>query len=1443
MDQETRNKLQRATQQVRRILEEEFAEQLEGTFDILPDGKILPEPGKHLNARQRLTRQKLVDAIEHIKAGGKRPQEAVDEYTREAAFTFLNRFVALRMLEARGLLQECVSKGDQSSGFKEFCGLAPGLASLPDDGYRLYLECLFDELSVEIKVLFDRRDPASLLWPRRGALAELLDILGQNDLSGIWNEDETIGWVYQYFNSSEERKKMREESQAPRNSRELAVRNQFFTPRYVVQFLTDNTLGRIWYEMQKGETRLVDECQYLVRRPSELFLEHGQEIPVDETEAEQDLSQEELLKKTVYIPHRAKKDPRDLKILDPACGSGHFLLYAFALLITIYEEAWHDDASPESEVTGKRMQEDYPDLEQLHAALPGLVLAHNLHGIDIDPRAAQIAALALWMRGQRAFNEFQIAREQRPAIARSNIVCAEPMPGEAAFLDEFIAEHLSDNAEGRFLASLVRRVFEAMKLAGEAGSLLKIEDDIAEEVAKAKKQWLERPEFKQKTLFAATPETVQKQLDLTRGIADESFWEQAEQQIYASLMSYSDSTESHSQFSHRLFANDAGRGFAFVDACRRRYDIILMNPPFGEPVETSQHYLCREYEKDRNEIMACFLSRTTEMLRDGGRLGALSSRTVLFNTYCEDARRRCMLGDCQVTELIDLGWRVLDGAAVEAAAYCVQAGHAIGRAIAIRALRDADKESVIRQRIISLRSQPIDVEEVFVANIALLSRLPYQPFAYWMSPSFLKACTAEDTFAECGIHALVGLSSADNFRYLRLHWEVPAESSGFVGEGVKWVPLAKGGEYNPLYDDIHLMLDWNHDGKELFQSSAATVRNARHYGKPGGTYPYRTGSGFCVRVLPSGCAFSDGGHGLLPESFATDSPESLLRLIAYCHTRVARATLEIFLGEGGSTSAEGAARNYVPRAIEQLPSPPKGGDFDAKIALSWLEFMRSPFLRDETAREFTGIPAHIQNHSIRDTAASISRIEDSLSTELLEQVEAEDAKISTAFGLSDQDIAFLDHEFGQHVTKMADAAPDAENVCRLYRLSKDELTRAAMDAVGATRFTSKKTYMVSRRIELICRTLFRTPRQVLEVLKAENPMNDLDADDLAFQVLSFAFGMVMGRWGNVFSSFDGSALALEDCVSPLPISPPAATTRDEFVAGPLVDDEGHENDVSRAIKLRINQIAPNKGDVLTREALDILGGHGSELRPWLAKQFFGLHIKNYSKSRRKAPIYWQFATPSASYSVWLYYHRFTRDTFFQVLNEYVKPKLDHEHKKLERVRSENGAEPTRSQRKEIEEQEKFVAELTAMAEEVARIAPLWNPNLNDGVIINFAPLWRLVPQNKSWQKECKKVWDKLVIGDYDWAHIAMHLWPERVVPKCVADASLAIAHGLEDVFWEQDDRDRFQPLEEPEGGWEPVITELVEQRTSPAVKAALKSLLEAPTPTNGTRSRRRRVNA
>src|SRR6266566_3612985 len=409
MDKDTRNAIERATQRARKVLEEDFCSQLEGTFDVLRNGTVAAKGGAHLSARQVFQRDKIVAAIERKRATGMTAVEAATDYMRDAAFTTLNRFVALKMLEARELVQECISKGEQSAGYRELCGMAPGVALLPDTaGYRLYIESLFDELSTEVKVLFDRRDPASVLWPKRQAFDALLAVLNAPELSGVWGEDETIGWVYQFFNSGDERKKMREESQAPRNSRELAVRNQFFTPRYVVQFLTDNTLGRTWLQIRGGATVLADRCAYLVR----------------DGEA---------------AAPRAKKDPRDLKVLDPACGSGHFLLYAFDLLLAIYEEAWADPAGARFGATGNTLRGDYPEVEALRRAVPALIIEQNLHGVDIDPRAAQIASLALWMRAQRAWRDLGVRGGDRLRISRTHIVVAEPMPGDAMMVDTFAA--------------------------------------------------------------------------------------------------------------------------------------------------------------------------------------------------------------------------------------------------------------------------------------------------------------------------------------------------------------------------------------------------------------------------------------------------------------------------------------------------------------------------------------------------------------------------------------------------------------------------------------------------------------------------------------------------------------------------------------------------------------------------------------------------------------------------------------------------------------------------------------------------------------------------------------------------------------------------------------------------------------------------------------------
>ena len=358
LDIGTRNVLARAVGRSRALLVASAEKRLQQEYGLQPDGdrlaidklQHLDEPGLQ---RAGILRE-WQDHLATLESGSDRERLALAfaRMAYETSFTTLNRLVALRMCEERGYVVECVRRGSESEGFRLFEQLAGGTLGSRAAVYRSFLTAIFRELAVELGVLFDPEAPQAVVFPDETSLQAVLAELTSADLSGVWDEDETIGWVFQYFNSDDERKAMRKAAPAPRNSRELAVRNQFFTPRYVVEFLVDNTLGRIWYEMRQGNTRLAEECRYLVYRPTEVFLAPGESAPDDEADAA-DMNRDELLHLPVHVAWREKKDPRDLKLIDPACGSGHFLLYAFDVLVSIYEEAWEDESAPVSAATGR----------------------------------------------------------------------------------------------------------------------------------------------------------------------------------------------------------------------------------------------------------------------------------------------------------------------------------------------------------------------------------------------------------------------------------------------------------------------------------------------------------------------------------------------------------------------------------------------------------------------------------------------------------------------------------------------------------------------------------------------------------------------------------------------------------------------------------------------------------------------------------------------------------------------------------------------------------------------------------------------------------------------------------------------------------------------------------------------------------------------------------
>jgi hypothetical protein len=250
-----RNTLRLTITSCRRLLEEHYRLQLEGQYGIHADGVMEPlSIMRHLTARGKAERRSIEAALKHETIQEKDLSQALIRFVRECAFTTLNRLAALKLMEhpSRGLVVESIGQKELSKGFRQFVMVSPeALRDKADGGYKLYLELLLDDLGLTLGALFDRSLPQSVLFPSPTCLNQILDQLNQLELASVWGDDETIGWIYQYFTPPELRDQARKESSAPRNSNELAFRNQFYTPRYVVEFLVDNTLGRTWYEITR----------------------------------------------------------------------------------------------------------------------------------------------------------------------------------------------------------------------------------------------------------------------------------------------------------------------------------------------------------------------------------------------------------------------------------------------------------------------------------------------------------------------------------------------------------------------------------------------------------------------------------------------------------------------------------------------------------------------------------------------------------------------------------------------------------------------------------------------------------------------------------------------------------------------------------------------------------------------------------------------------------------------------------------------------------------------------------------------------------------------------------------------------------------------------------------------------------------------------------------
>lgn len=1278
LSQSTRTALEQFVQQARQLLERDLARQAEGRFGIhLDDGQIEDEYGLHLDPTALANRRDIVGILDFLRREEGSTAEAIARLLREAAFTHLNRIIAIRIAESIGLLPESLANGTASSGYTELLEVAPLLAHEPSGGYWKYLQLCGDELAADLPQLFDPRNPLLELAPSAAAIDELVSLIRATELETVWAAPDALGWAYQFFNSGDERRAMREQSTSPRTSRELAVRNQFFTPRYVVDFLVHHALGRRLVEADPT-SGLLANLPLLIDPPSDA----GTPLELSE-----------------------------VRVLDPACGSGHFLLGAYDVL----EAAWQ--------------------LNGVTAADAAPRIVASLWGIDIDARCAQVAAAAVMFRARRYCRDGE--------LPRPNIITARPLPEPSSGWAEFLATLPADRRE------LIIAIRDALEQASVLGPLLKAEQLLASEI----RSRIAGTDDDPSTLFGAA------------GGAQDAF-EQAENEILDLLQQIADSATSGP--ADRLFVAEAQDAIRFVDAMRRRYDTVLMNPPFGEPVADTKEYLRAAYPwiptRDYN-LLAAFVGRGLELCNPTGRMGAITSRAGMFQVTFEAWRDDVLLAH-RLLAFADLGYGVMEQAMVEAAAYVIgaEAGNPNDVATFIRLLRDRDRESALASTVAAAAAGKDD-DHIYRVALRDFGAVPTKPFAYWMSDSIRRLFRELPSLEGHGGEARAGLQSGDDFRFVRTIWEIEPHRIATAREDTetrRWTPFAKGGEYSPYWADINLVIDWEHDGKCVRAYAGARPQNLQYFFRRGLTWPDRATT-LAPRILPEGCIFSHVGMGLFP----LDDPYVCL---AWLNSRLARALADLMVSGREESRGVGSPHYYV-GVVQRVPWPDKLDDA-ARQQLrqpceQLVEFRRSDDTSDETTRSFIAPDiAGLSGKSMEAAAAAQFAADAPRMVEAIEAAHAIDCVLADSLNISDDSAEFLDEEAPVNAAVYPTSELDdseRRDLDRLASLAMSDLVKEAVNRCGGSRSVVAKAFIADRRIELIARILQRHPSVIVSALVDTNYLPPGEPAHTARALLSYLVGCAFGRWdiraANAQRSMPDPFAAIPGCAPgalvgadgyPVPHTPP-----DYPLELPpnriMLDEAGHPWDLASRVELAAQQLFDD-GEGVLADLMSCLGR--PSLRDYLRRDFFKDHLSQYTASRRKAPIYWPLTVPSGRWGVWVYAPTLTRETLYAVVSEALRREghATAEIARLERERaSGSGSRGAKTLDKALDGERTLAEELRRFRQEAERIAGLsWEPDLDDGIVLCAAPLADLFPQ---W-REPAQYRKQLQAGKYPWATVS-----------------------------------------------------------------------------------------
>ena len=770
--------------------------------------KELPENASTGNREKRNKLEAIIAT--HKQALGNDYAEARKETINECTFTLFNRLAALKVMEDRELFPEVIRRrvehGNLSYAHKQWLEEHTDERNAERMGLKHFLEDKFQELSDSYKIPLYSPDYAYAMLPTADELFEIITAFNEIEQDAdcgvdIWKGDDILGWLYENFNTVE--KLALKDSGDKTEYDKVSLQSQVYTPQWVVKFLVDNTLGKMYLEMYPESNFIYDEdgkVKYLIANAPTSQMRHPKKL-------------------------------EEIKLIDPACGSGNFLIYAFSLFYDLYLN-----------------QIDQYDADYSRRDIPKLIVENNLYGVDLDERAVQLTQIALFIKAM------QLKGRRGAMPTYTHVVSTHfELPEYSKVKGAFISGSDWNETQQKTIHS----IWEDLRAAYKFGSLIRVEEQLdallpVDSSDMFANQWkADMFDFKHQMIT-----TLRNQVHQWTG-------------------------EGSNEYSLAK-ANDA---ITFLDILSMKFDVAVANPPYTDSADFGaelKDFVSANYYKPlkfNSNLYACFIKRCCELAGDDGKVGMIHPMTFMYIKTFEDVRKY-ILTNTHINLFVEYGLSNLFGTVmVDPAFYVLEKDGGTKNNdslfISLDQYTRTPQEKYKKQYCLEALNDIVTKSQnkhVYQLPQSKLKGIKSYPFIYWISDEFREKFS--DKLLDDVVDVKQGIATSNNNRFLRYWWEI-------TGSNQSYYPYSKGGEYAKWAGNLWIYINWEENNVEYIKVKGR-LQNRNYYFREGITYSGSGSKGTSFRIFPKDCLFDVGGSCI----FLTDIYSNRYYLLAFLNSKI-----------------------------------------------------------------------------------------------------------------------------------------------------------------------------------------------------------------------------------------------------------------------------------------------------------------------------------------------------------------------------------------------------------------------------------------------------------------------------------------------------------------------------------------------------------------------------